>query len=109
MRSLDFPENLASPCRGRGWSPEQVPQVLSLPLPTQLPEWISQIQGSFLPGIPGDTDRSLDQAEASPHLWGVCLSPSSTWWSPTLPTDGQIHSRNCAKLLCRGCSPWQCL
>ena len=81
-------------------SPKQAPQALSL-LPMQLPEWISQVRDPPLLGTPRATDRSLDRAEDSSHLWVFAFPLRSTWWSPTLPTHGQIHSCNCAKLLCR--------
>lgn len=83
MRSLDFPENLASPCRGRGWSPEQVPQVLSL-LSTQLPEWISQIRDPSPTWHPPETLTGPWTRQKPLHTYGCLPFPSSPPGGPLL-------------------------
>lgn len=77
-----------------------MPQVLSLL--SKRSWWISQIKGSF-PYLASPETLTGPWTRQKPlHTYGCLPFPSSPpWWSPTLPTDGQIHSCNCAKLLCR--------
>lgn len=90
MRSLDFPENLASPCRARIWRvPSRRPKLCLLPM--RLPERISQIRE---PPLPGTSPETLTSSWTKPlHIYGCLLFPSS-------PPGGPLLSQLTAKFTC---------